>query len=89
MPIDFELYQNYPNPFNAITNIRFSLQNRNIVKVKVYDTIGREVVTLLDEVKNPGIHEINFDGKGLTSGVYFYKMQVGNSARVRKLILIK
>lgn len=85
----FELNQNYPNPFNPGTKIKYSVPQVSDVVIKVYDSLGNEVVTLVDEEKPAGNYEIRFDGKNLTSGIYFYKLTAGNVVDTKKMILIK
>jgi hypothetical protein len=89
LPEKFELYQNYPNPFNPITKIKFSLPEDSYVEIKVYDVLGREIVTLLSENRKAGYHEITFDASNLPSGVYFYRIKAGKFADVKKMILMK
>ncbi len=89
LPVDFELYQNYPNPFNPTTVISYELSSSNYVLLKVYDIMGREIRTLVNEFKEPGKYEIEFNGVDLSTGVYFYKLQVGNKNKIKKTILIK
>ena len=87
----FELYQNYPNPFNPFTKIVYDL-NSNIqskVKLSVFDILGNEVVTLVNEKQSAGRHEAELDGSRLASGIYFYKLTAGNFSDTRKLILLK
>ena len=87
----FELYQNYPNPFNPFTKIVYDL-NSNIqskVKLSVFDVLGNEVVTLVNEKQSAGRHEAELDGSRLASGIYFYKLTAGNFSDTRKLILLK
>jgi len=83
------LNQNYPNPFNPATRISYELADRNHVILKVYDVLGREVVTLVDEEKSAGFHTIIWDATNFSSGVYLYKLQVGNFCDVKKLIFMK
>jgi hypothetical protein len=85
----FELKQNYPNPFNPITIISYQIPQPGFVSLKVFDVIGNEVATLVNEEKSTGKYEINFDGTKLTSGVYFYNLQTGNFSTVKKMTLIK
>ena len=86
---NFELQQNYPNPFNPTTQIRFSLPEQSQVTLKVYNILGKEIATLVNDVKSAGVHEINFDGSGLASGVYFYTLQTGKFTQTHKMILMK
>ncbi|MBI5471133.1 MAG: T9SS type A sorting domain-containing protein [Ignavibacteriae bacterium] len=88
----FQLEQNYPNPFNPTTTIRFTIPvgtGHAPSLLKVYDVLGREVTTLVNEAKEPGDHQITFNAEGLSSGVYLYKLQVGNFVAVRKLIVLR
>jgi photosystem II stability/assembly factor-like uncharacterized protein len=89
IPLKYSLSQNYPNPFNPVTNVKFSMVNAGDVKIVVYDVQGREVQTLVNERLNAGTYEVKFDGSGLTSGVYFYKMVTDNFTETKKMLLIK
>jgi hypothetical protein len=89
VPTVFALGQNYPNPFNPSTVISYSLPVNGSVSMKVYDILGREVVTLVNEVKNAGSYEVTFNASKLASGVYFYKLQSGSYMSVKKLVLMK
>jgi hypothetical protein len=89
LPASFELMQNYPNPFNPGTVIGYEISNTTPVSIKVYDLIGREVVVLVNEVKQPGVYRVSFDGEYLASGVYFYKMIAGDFSVVKKMNLLK
>jgi hypothetical protein len=89
LPETFNLLQNYPNPFNPGTQISFDLSKESLVKIKIFDMLGREVASVLDEVKPAGRHLINFDGSNLTSGVYIYRMDVGDQVFSRKMTLLK
>jgi hypothetical protein len=86
---NFSLAQNYPNPFNPSTNISFSVPNDGFVSLKIYNTIGEEVATLVSELKNTGSYRILFDASKLNSGVYFYTLRFNNTIQSRKMILIK
>ena len=88
-PTNFYLFQNYPNPFNPTTNIRFQIVESGFVSLKVYDILGREVATLVNEEKHAGNYEVEFNGNGLSSGIYFYKLQAGSYTSVKKMILMK
>jgi len=93
---EFSLYQNYPNPFNPITNIKFRIANLpdgkagfGLVTLKVYDVLGNEVATLINEEKQPGEYEVEFDASVLASGIYFYTIKAGDFSSTKKLILLK
>ena len=87
---DFRLAQNYPNPFNPTTNITYTLPQLSFVTLKVYDVLGNEIITLVNEEKVTGTYEIEFDSSELTSGVYFYRLQAGQGfVETKKMILIK
>ena len=88
-PGEFSLGQNYPNPFNPTTTIRIQVPKDNDVMIKVYDILGKEVATLLNQNMKSGTYEITFDGKSLSSGTYFYKMTAGNFTDIKKMVLIK
>jgi photosystem II stability/assembly factor-like uncharacterized protein len=85
----FLLSQNYPNPFNPTTTIRYEISERSFVTIKVYDVLGSEVATLVNEEKTIGDYEVEFDGSGLTSGIYFYQLKAGNFVETKKMILLK
>ena len=89
LPSDFVLEQNYPNPFNPSTNIRFSLPEANQVTLKVFDMLGQEVVTLVNEFINAGPYEVTFDASNLPTGIYTYSLTAGNFNSVKKMMLIK
>lgn len=81
--------KNYPNPFNPTTTISFTLQESSYVKLTVYDRLGREVKTLIDENRNAGTHTTEFNASGLPSGIYFYRIKTDSRTEVRKMILAK
>jgi photosystem II stability/assembly factor-like uncharacterized protein len=89
VPAQYELHQNYPNPFNPITNVKFSIVNSGNVRIVVYDVMGREVQTLVNERMQPGTYETKFDGSSLNSGVYFYKMLTEGYTETKKMLMIK
>lgn len=93
LPIDYKLFQNYPNPFNPKTTIQYSIPDKCQVSIKVYDLLGSEVATLIDEEKLPGKHELSWNAatgtNSLTSGVYFYRIQAGSYLETKKMILLK
>ncbi|GAB5408730.1 MAG: hypothetical protein BalsKO_10950 [Balneolaceae bacterium] len=86
---DFKLNQNYPNPFNPTTEISFILKKASGVKLEVFNILGEKVVTLLNRRMNSGLHSVNFDASNLSSGVYMYRIQVGESIQARKMLLMK
>lgn len=88
-PGEFFLFQNFPNPFNPVTTIRYTLSRNAYVKLAVYDILGREVVTLVNNEQETGNREIRFDGSGLASGVYFCRLEAGSFVESRKLHLVK
>jgi len=87
--MEYSLSQNYPNPFNPATTIRYQLQERSLVTIKVFDILGSEVATLVNEEKPAGSYEVQFEGSGLTSGIYFYRFQSGSFVETKKMILLK
>ncbi len=89
IPAYYKLYQNYPNPFNPATTIKFDVVQRNNVELRVYDILGRQVKTILNEEKVPGHYEVKFDANNLTSGIYFYTLHVGDFLQTRKMLLLK
>jgi hypothetical protein len=89
LPSNYNLEQNYPNPFNPTTNIRFNLPEANQVMLKVYNTLGQEVATLVNGFMNAGTFEVNFDANNLPTGTYFYSISAGDFKSVKKMILIK
>ena len=89
IPDKFTLSQNYPNPFNPSTTIRFQIPNSSFVNLKVYDILGNEVATLVNEEKSSGSYEANWNASNLSSGVYFCKLQAGSFVETRKMILLK
>ena len=89
LPKEFTLYQNYPNPFNPITKIKYDLPNQAHVTLKIYDILGREVTTLVNDSKPAGRYEVEFNGIKFASGIYLYKLQAGNYTSVKKMILVK
>ena len=86
---EFKLQQNYPNPFNPSTTISFTIPQAAHVTLKIYNLLGQEVVTIMDDFKTPQKYEIKFDGSGLTSGVYIARLTVGNLNKSIKLVLLK
>jgi hypothetical protein len=89
IPTKFELVQNYPNPFNPATNFQFSIANSQLTILKVFDVLGREVATLVNEVKQPGTYAVQWDANNVASGIYFYRLQAGEFTQTKKLILLR
>jgi len=89
VPEEFALYQNYPNPFNPNTTIRYQLTQENKVIIKIYDILGAEVRTLLNEKKKPGVYEVDFNAANLPSGTYIYRIIAGKFVETKKMILLK
>ena len=94
--LDFDLYQNFPNPFNPVTSIQYTVSSRQFVSLKVYDVLGNEIATLVNEEKQPGTYEVEFntqshsgEGRNLTSGIYFYQLKSGNFEETKKMLLLK
>ena len=96
-PAAFALYQNYPNPFNPVTSMQYAVTGDQFVSLKVYDVLGKEVATLVEEKKPAGVYRVSFDASALMSGVYFVKMRVGSLApgagqvfvATRKILLVR
>lgn len=88
---NFQLYQNYPNPFNPVTSIEYLVPSREYVTLKIYNILGKEVATLIDEIKNAGTHYFTFSilNFPLPSGVYFYQLKYGNKFSTKKMVLVK
>ena len=89
IPTEYSLNQNYPNPFNPISTITYSLPKQVLVSLKLYDILGTEKITLVDEVKSSGTYKVEINGEYLSSGVYFYRIQAGNFVDTKKMILVK
>jgi hypothetical protein len=89
IPKQFALHQNYPNPFNPSTTIQYQIPKANHVTLNVFDVLGREVATLVNEQKPAGTYTVQFEGSGLTSGVYFYRLQSGTYSDTKKLVLLR
>jgi len=96
-PESFSLFQNHPNPFNPGTIIKYSIpavtlrqaQSDIIISIKVYDVLGKEIATLVNEEKTAGEYEVEFDGTGLPSGIYFYRIKAGSYINTKKMVLLK
>jgi len=88
-PLTLSLEQNYPNPFNGMTTIGFTLKKAGLVTLRVYDVLGREVASLVNEQKGPGVYSVSWNATQVTSGVYLYELQSGDLIQTRKLLLLK
>jgi hypothetical protein len=88
-PVDYNLSQNYPNPFNPETMISYSLKSEGSVSLKIFDVLGREVVTLVNQVQNAGNYTVSFNASNLSSGIYFYKLESGSFISIKKMMLLK
>ena len=89
IPYLYTLEQNYPNPFNSMTSIKYEIPEGGLVKLSVYDMLGREAAMLVNEQQGAGSYRVSFDASGLNSGVYFYRLSAGNFTTSKKLTVIK
>jgi hypothetical protein len=89
LPTEFILSQNYPNPFNATTSIKYQIPELSFVTLKVYDILGNEIATLINEEKPIGSYDIKFNERALTSGIYFYQLHAGSFVKTKKMVLLK
>jgi photosystem II stability/assembly factor-like uncharacterized protein len=89
IPIQFSLSLNYPNPFNPSTNIKFALPKNNYVTLKIYDALGREIATLVNEQLKAGTYQVDWDGSNYANGVYYYKLMAGDFVETKKMLMIK
>jgi hypothetical protein len=89
LPDSYSLGQNYPNPFNPVTTIRYGLPQRSMVNLTLFNALGQQVRQLVSGEQEAGFHDVKFDGSGLASGVYFYRVRAGSFVESRKLILLK
>ena len=88
-PVKFELQQNYPNPFNPTTSIAFTIPRAANTSLKVFNMLGQEVATLVNEFTTAGSHDVRFNATGLASGVYFYRLTSGDLTQIKKMSLVK
>jgi hypothetical protein len=86
---EFSLDQNYPNPFNPATTLRYAIPAGTDVTLKVYNIIGQEVATLVNEYQTSGVYTVNFDASKLSSGIYLYRISAGTFVQVKKMLLVK
>jgi hypothetical protein len=89
VPTEFLLSQNYPNPFNPSTTIKYSVPKASQVVIKVFDILGNEIETLINEEKPAGTYEVSWYAANLPSGVYFYRLQAGSFVETKKMLLLK
>jgi subtilisin-like proprotein convertase family protein len=89
IPSRYLLKQNYPNPFNPKTKIKYGIPKSGLVTLKIYDLLGKEITTLVNTVKEPGTYTVDFDASGLSSGVYFYRIESGEFTEIKKMVLLK
>ena len=89
LPAHFHISQNYPNPFNPTTVIQYEIPGRSHVTLTVYDILGRRVATLVNDFREAGRYNVMFNGRGLASGMYLYRLQAGNFVSVKKMLVIK
>jgi hypothetical protein len=89
IPTDYVVYQNYPNPFNPTTMIKFALPKSSHVKLTIYDALGKEVVTLINNELAAGTHNIEWAARNMASGIYLYRIEADNFVKVNKMLLVK
>ena len=89
IPVSFTLYQNYPNPFNPNTLIKYSIGNESFVTLKIYDSLGREVKTLVNRLQQSGNYEVSYQPGNLSTGIYFYTLRSGNFQVTKKMLFLK
>jgi len=89
IPEKYSLSQNYPNPFNPVTRIKYDIPKQGFVTMKIYDVLGREVRTLVNEVKQAGNYSVEFNASELSSGVYFYRLESNDFTDIKRMILVK
>ena len=89
IPNRYSLKQNYPNPFNPVTKISYDISRIGFVSLKIYDILGKEVAVLVNEMKNPGLYTIDFNASNLSSGTYFYRLEVNGFVDTKKMVVLK
>jgi hypothetical protein len=89
IPASYELYQNYPNPFNAATTITFRTSETGMVNLAIYNAAGQLVETLVDEQKRSGLHTVEWNARGVASGVYFYRLTAGTYSSTKKCVIVR
>ena len=88
-PASFKLFDNYPNPFNPFTTVRYSIPEASFTSIKIYDALGNEVYSLVNETKQAGIYEVEFNASDLSSGIYYYTLHAGSFRETKKMILLR
>ena len=89
IPEKYSLSQNYPNPFNPVTKINFAIPKQRFVTIRLYDILGREVSRLVNEYMTAGEYTIDFNAGNLSSGIYFYRMEINGFSDIKKMMLVK
>jgi hypothetical protein len=89
IPAEYKLYNNYPNPFNPTTNIKYQITKNKFTTLRIYDILGREIFTLVNEIQNAGTYEVQFNSNELSGGIYFYTIRSGDFTDTKKMLLIK
>lgn len=89
IPSEYKLYQNFPNPFNPVTRINYDISKRGFVNLRIYDILGREVKSLVNEIKSIGSYSIDYNASGLASGIYFYRLECNGFVSTKRMLLIK
>lgn len=88
-PTEYKLYQNYPNPFNPVTRIKYDIPKQGYASLRIFDVLGREVKTLVSEIKTAGSYSLDYDASGLPSGIYFYRLECDGYAETKKMLILK
>lgn len=88
-PVSIKLFENFPNPFNPSTTLRYSISEASFISIKVFDLIGNEITSLVNEEKSAGTYELNWDAVNLPSGVYLYQLKAGSFIETKKMVLMK
>ena len=89
VPLRSTLFQNYPNPFNPTTTINYYIAKPTLVKITIYDLLGKQLSVIMEENKNAGHHNVTFNSDGLASGVYFYEIEAGDYIEAKKMVILK
>jgi len=89
LPNKYELMQNYPNPFNPSTTIKYQIPHNSLVTLKIYNILGQEITTLVNEIENRGVYSVQFNANKFASGTYFYRLQAGSLVETKKMLLLK